>query len=207
MSRLPVRNAMFSGILVIALPIGIAPAVADVVSLRGEAQVGATGGKGVGGDRKAEAFHQKSPHVGYGVLVGAEFLFVDGWIQHRQLTNGSRLTTWTEFGAGLDVELGLAENGAFFEAGMGLAFGLGTGQQVDPPLSNDEITDKGVYLQAFAGVGTQLSRFLDVGVRVPVSAGYYVKSGQGAVANDLSTHYTALHGELLGYLRLRIKAL
>jgi hypothetical protein len=194
-------------------------AQADVISLRAEAHVGGAGGAGLGGDRKDEAFFAGAPHLGYGVLIGAEFVFVDAWIQHHQLTNGSRLATWTELGAGFDIQLGLgggapagAKGGepapakAFAEFGLGVAFGLGTGQQVDPPLSADELTDKGFTGHVSVGLGYHLSRVLDVGIRAPLSAGYFFKSGQGAVANDLSTHYTAMHGEVIAFLRFQIKA-
>lgn len=193
-------------------------AQADVISLRAEAHVGGAGGAGLGGDRKDEAFFAGAPHLGYGVLVGAEFVFVDAWVQHHQLTDGSRLATWTELGAGFDIQLGLgggaaatkgaepAPAKAFAEFGLGLAFGLGTGQQVEPPLSSDELTDKGFTGQVSVGLGYHLSRVLDIGIRAPLSAGYFFKSGQGAVANDLSTHYTAIHGEVLAFLRFQIKA-
>lgn len=190
-----------------------APASADVLKLFAEAGGGGAFGKAVKGDPaiKDSAFFTKAPHAGYGVLVGAELLFLDAWIQHRQLTDGSRIATWTQFGLGIHalVDLGdkkqqKAHKGGFFEFGGGAWFGLGTGQQVDPPLDNSEISDKAFLLEARIGAGKHLSRVFDVGVSVPVSWGYFFKNGNGAAANDASTHYQSVQGEALVFLRANV---
>jgi hypothetical protein len=206
---------MKSKLAAVAAVLLLAPAAAsaDVVSLRAEVHGGGAGGKGVGGDAKDEAFFAESPHGAYGALVGVEFLFVDAWIQHHQLTNGDRLTTWTQFNAGLDVQIPFGDEGRpdvsgkrpgaknYVELGFSAGFGVGTGQQVDPPLDKSEITDKGVMLEGELAIGHRLGSILDVGVRVPVSVGYYLKNG---FANDLSNHYYAINAEALLYLRLHL---
>jgi hypothetical protein len=193
-----------------------APASADVLKLFAEADGGGVYGKGTGGDQviKDSAFFAKAPHLDYGVLVGAEFLFIDGWIQHHQLTDGSRISTWTQFGAGVHglVDLGdakqqKAHEGGFFEFGVGAWFGLGTGQQVMPPLDNAQITDKAFLVEGRVGFGKHLSDVFDFGLSVPVSWGYFFKNGNGAVANDVSTHYQGIQGEALLYLRANIRLL
>src|SRR5437879_2988466 len=106
------------------------PASADVFKLFGEAHGGGLYGVGTAGDQKDSAFFAKSPHGAYGALVGAEFFFFDGWIQHHQFTDGSRLTTWTEFGLGVHYidEMGeekdrkVHQNG-YVELGFGAVFG------------------------------------------------------------------------------------
>src|ERR1041384_5857217 len=80
-----------------------APASADVLKLFVEATGGAGFGTATGGEPmlKDTAFFAKAPHLAYGALIGAEFLFLDAWIQHHQFTDGSRIATWTQFGAGV----------------------------------------------------------------------------------------------------------
>jgi len=192
------------------------PASADVLKLFVEADGGGAYGTGTSGDQviKDSAFFAKAPHLDYGVLVGAEFLFLDAWIQHHQLTDGSRIATWTQFGAGIHFQVDLgndkqqkAHEGGFFELGGGAWFGLGTGQQVDPPLDNAQITDKAFLLEGRVGLGTHLSRTFDAGISVPVSWGYFFKNGNGAAINDVSTHYQGIQGEALVFLRANIHLL
>jgi hypothetical protein len=205
------RALCFAAVLVSA-----APASADVLKLLLEADGGGVYGKGTSGNQviKVSAFFARAPHGVYGALIGAEFLFLDAWIQHHQLTNGSRISTWTQFGVGVHglVDLGdtkqqKAHEGGFFEFGVGAWFGLGTGEQVMPPLDNAQITDKAFLLEARVGGGKHLSNVFDFGLSVPVSWGYFLKNGNGAVANDISTHYQAIQGEALLFLRANIKLL
>jgi hypothetical protein len=200
-----------------ALVLAPAAARADVISLRAEAHGGGMFGRGLKGDQQDDAFFQASPNGVYGALLGLELFFVDVWIQHHQYTDGDRLTTWTQFSTGLDLQIPIGDPGepdasgkrsrpkTYVELGLFGGFGVGTGQQVDPPLDNSELTDKGVLLEVDFAIGKRVNKIMDVGVRVPVSVGYYFKSGNGATANDLSTHYVSVHAEALLYLRFNIK--
>jgi hypothetical protein len=152
------------------------------------------------------------PNGAYGLRLGARFLIFDAAIQHHQFTNGSRLSTWTQFAAGIGIQPDLGDEqarknhtGGFLDVGVNVAFGLGTGQQVDPPLSNDEITDKGFLIEGRIGGGKHLSRLLDFGVVVPLSWGYFLKTDFGAAANDVSNHYRSFQIAGLAYLRLNIR--
>jgi hypothetical protein len=194
------------------------PAAAGVFTLFAEAHGGAVVGKGTSGDVVKStvdaAFFEKAKHGAYGALIGAEFLFLDAWVQHHQFTNGKSIATWTQFGLGVHSQIALGDGkqqkegkGGFVEFGAGAWFGIGTGQQVMPPLSNDEVTDKAFMLEGRLGVGSHMSKVFDVGILVPVSYGYFFKSGSGAVANDLSTHYRSVQGEALLYLRANLRLL
>jgi hypothetical protein len=189
-------------------------ASADVFKLFAEADGGGAFGTGIAGALKDQAFFKNAPHGDYGALIGGEFLFLDAWIQHHQFTDGDRIATWTQFGAGLHFEINFgteaqqkAKKGPFAEIGAGLWFGLGTGQQVRPPLDNAQITDKAFLVEGRLGFGTHLSSIFDVGISVPVSYGYFFKSGNGATVNDTSTHYQGVQGEALLFLRANIRIL
>ena len=208
---------------VAALVVSSAPALAeaDVLKIYAEAHGGAMYGKGTGGDlvnneasMYDEAYFENASPVAYGVAVGARILVVAIEVQHHQYVGGGSLSTWTQFGAGLQFEVGVgsetkaekkAGKGTYVQLGTMLFFGVGTGQQVMPPLSNDELTDKGFLLQGSIGFGKHLNNIFDIGVSVPVSYGYFFKSDGPAVANDVSTHYQSLQGEVLLVIRGNFK--
>ncbi len=207
--------SLFAAASITAVPVA---ARADVFKLFVEAEGGGAFGKRLSGDaaNQSAAFFAQTPHGAYGAAVGAQFLVFDAVIQHHQFTNGSRLATWTQFGAGMRFEVDLgnptkedkqAGTGTYAEISANVLFGIGTGQQVDPPLSNDEVTDKGFLIEGKVGFGKHLNKILDIGVLLPVSWGYFIKNGGGAVANDLSTHYQSVQGELLLVLRGNIRLL
>lgn len=188
-----------------------ANASADTFKLFGEIHGGGMYGKGTAGDQKDTAFFDKASGGAYGALVGAELLFFDAWIQHHQyFSNG--LKTWTQFGVGIHFtnDLGSAEErkagkGSYLEFGGGMWFGLGTGAQVMPPLDNAQITDKALIGEGRIGFGKHIDKVFDFGVIVPVQYGYFLKSGNGAAANDLSTHYRGFEVEALLALRANIR--
>jgi hypothetical protein len=190
------------------------PAHADVLKIFGEVHGGGMGGKGLSGDQKDEAFHANAPNFLYDAKIAARFLILEAAIQHHQYRGGGELATWTSFGAGLGFGIDLgdaaqkkAHKSAFIEIGALLGGGLGTGRQVDPPLSNDEITDKGFFLEGRFSVGKRLNKVLDFGVAVSGAWSYMLKNGVDDVANDVGTHYQSLHVEALAYLRVNLRLL
>jgi hypothetical protein len=200
----------------LALAMAAAPAHADLLSLRVEAHGGGAGGVGVAGDQKANAFQKGARGGSYGGLVGVEVLFVDVWVQHHQYNDGALIGTWTQFMTGMDVDVDLGVPAAapgksrgrprgYFEAGLGLGFGVGTGQQVTLPLDNSEVTDKGFLLEAKLGAGWNLGPLFSLGFTIPISGGYFFKSGPGVVANDQGTHYQAIEAAFLVNFRAKLK--
>jgi len=213
-------ETMRRGLLATAILATVAPSAADagVFKLWAEGNGGAVFGKRLAGEagNTNAAFFEEAPHGAYGAAIGAQFLFFDAVIQHHQFTDGSRLATWTQFGVGLRFELDVgnptkaekkAGKGAYLELATNLFFGLGTGQQVMPPLSNDEVTDKGFLLEGRLGFGKHLNKVFDIGVVFPVSYGYLFKNGGGASANDTTTHYQSVQGEALLVLRANVRLL
>ncbi len=182
---------------------------ADILSVRADLRGGVAGGQGMFGARKDNAFHEGGVRPSYGLIVGAELFFIDGWIQHDQFVSSGNVTgTWTQFMLGVDVEIGLGDkkgyelndagdevggySSMFFELGMGAGFGVGTGKQVQPPLDNGELTDKGFLFEARGMLGYRLTEMFTIGVTIPVSFGYYTKVGEGTTANNVDNHYSGM---------------
>lgn len=195
-----------------------APAAnADVVVVMGNVHGGGMVGKGTSGDQKDEAFFANAPNGAYGLSLTGRFLFLAADITHRQYSffggeTENSLRTWTQFSAGVDFEIGLGSTqqkkerkGSFFQVSAMAGFGLGTGQQIEPPLDNGEVTDKGLMLGGKIALGTHLSKHFDMGLMIPVQYGYFFKNG--VAANDVSNHYQGIHAEALLFLRLYLKLL
>ncbi len=208
-------NKLRLGLLAVAATSLVAggSASADILTLRADVKGGAAGGKGMFGERADESFQERMGGAGYGVAVGAEVFLIDVWVQHEQFIGGGDVSTWTQFMLGLDVEIDLGDtkgshfndagkevggySSIFAELGMGAGFGVGTGQQVDPPLDNGQVTDKGFLLEARAFVAYRLTKIFSVGVMVPVQFGYFTKSGAGTAANNVDNQYSAMSGSAM----------
>lgn len=209
------RSTVVSLAAIAAITAAAAPASADVAVLIGNVHGGGMVGKGTSGDQKDEAFFANAPNGAYGLSLTGRFLFFAAEISHRQYSfvggqDANSLRTWTQFSAGVDFEIGLGSTqekklrkGSFFQASAMAGFGLGTGQQVEPPLDNSEITDKGLMLGGKLALGTHLSKHFDLGLMVPVQYGYFFKNG--VAVNDVSNHYQGVHVEALVFLRLYLK--
>jgi hypothetical protein len=197
---------------------------ADVFTLSGDLHGGGMVGRGTSGDDavRDQAFFARVPSLTYGATVGARFLFLGATILHHQYVGprisdegmGEKpsLATWTQFTAGVDFTVDLGDDkqkkekkGGFLQVAAGAGFGVGTGQQVDPPLDNKQVDDKAFLLEAKLGYGKHVGKHTDFGVLVPVTYGYFFKNG--VPANMLENHYQGLHVEVLLFLRLRVKLL
>jgi hypothetical protein len=199
----------FACFVALALCLAPAAASAEVFKLYGELGGGGAYGKGLSGTLKDEAFFKKANGGAAGLLLGARFLILDANIRHNQFLNGGETETWTQFTAGLNVgmDTGNAEakkafKSGYFEMGAAVGFGVGTGAQVMPPLDASEVTDKALMLEGRLGFGKHLSTYFDIGVVVPVSWGYFFKSG---AAKDVNNHYQGLQVQGLLVLRANLR--
>ena len=120
----------------------------------------------------------------------------------------SPITTWTQFGLGVHTQVNTGSQqdqkqhkGGYIDMGFGAWFGIGTGQQIVPPLDNAQISDKAFLLEGRLGAGWHLSEIFDFGVEVPVSWGYFFKNG---AANATSNQYQGVQGEVLLALRAHV---
>jgi hypothetical protein len=185
------------------------PADAHVFEIFGQVRAGGGGGKGLSGDQKDADFFNKASGASYGFLVGAEVFWIDAWIEHDQFTNFSEIDgTWTQFMLGADVMIPLGEPPSpkekpklYGNIGFGAGFGIGTGQQIMPPLDNAQISDKGFMAELKLGLEYQTSESVAIGLTMPVTYGYMFKNG--VPANDLSNQYQSLH--VLGLLYVQLK--
>ncbi len=201
---------------------------ADVLSLHASVFGGGSTGKGISGQAlestdptmpgtiAERAFHRGAQGGAYGAQVGVEFMFFDGWVEHTQLRGSDGLLgTWTQFMAGLDLNLDLGERPrvateeggtkftghapAYIELGLAIGFGVGTGQQVDPPLDRSEVVDRGFLAQVNGEIGYRLTKVLSIGLRVPVQFGWMFKPG---FANDETKQYQSIQAAALLQMRV-----
>ncbi len=197
-------------------------AAADKISASAQIQAGYADGRGVGGAQRDDAFSEGAAGPAYGARAGIEILFARAWIEHNQLVSASGLQgTWTQFMAGLGVDFGLGDerkgmtqgdggvpkggyHAYYGEIGIGLGLGVGTGQQVEPPLSNRQVTDRGFMGRLSLGGGYRLTEELSIGLELPIEAGYLFKSGDDAFANEDDTHYQSVRAAALLNFRARL---
>lgn len=197
--------------LVLAALLWSGVAEAKVLELYGQAQIGGGTGKGIVGDRMEEDFFADVGGAAYGLKVGAEVFWLDGWIEHNQFTTGDFQGTWTQFMVGLDWDFALGEEPppgqkpkTWGQIGIAAGLGLGTDHQVEPPLDNGEITDKGFVGQLALGVEWRMSKVFGMGFTVPITYGYLFKNEANAAANEESNQYQSISAMALVTFRFFI---
>jgi hypothetical protein len=195
-------------VVVAAILLAAAPARAALFELHASLRAGGMTGKGLGGELKDEDFFARARGFTYGAMVGVEILWIDLTVEHMQFTDFSEVTgTWTQFAIGPHFSFPLEEaqpgklSKTYADLGVSVGFGLGTGQQVDPPLDNGEISDKGVSLELRIGVEHRFNRVVGIGITVPIAWSYMFKND---VVNDVENHYQSFRVMALGTLSFRI---
>jgi len=183
------------------------PASAEIFGIFGQAKIGYANGAGLGGDLKDANFFEGAKGFTYGILVGAQILFLRGWIDHHQYTDFSNFKgTWTQFmlGSGFELPLGDVSAGIIpFNLGLtfGAGFGLGTGQQVTPPLDSGQVTDKGLVAEATPALKYKFNSIIALGVEVPITVGLLWKSNAPV---STSSFYTAYQVKGLAFLEVSL---
>jgi hypothetical protein len=191
--------------LVLALP---SSAPAAVLELHAALRAGASTGTGIGGAQKDADFFAGARGATYGAVVGLEVLWIDIALAHDQFTDFSTVTgTWTQLTVGPHFAFPLNEPppgdkpSLYADLGLAAGFGVGTGQQIDPPLDNAQISDKGVMIELKIGIEKRLGKLVGLGLTVPLTWGYMFKND---VVNDLSNHYQTFHAMALATLTFRV---
>jgi len=169
---------------------------ADVLALFAQVNLGAGAGTGLGGDQKDNDFFQRTKGFTYGATVGAKILFLRVWIEHQQYTSFSEFKgTWTQLmlGGGVDIPLQDVPIGELVPFDLGLTFGggfgVGTGQQIEPPLDNAQISDKGIIGE------------VALGAQVPLTFAYLFKNDAPI---DQATSYSSVSVKGLVFLELTL---
>lgn len=211
---------------VLALAMSSAPlAHADIIGGSVRVHGGGASGKGIKGDLKDESFAEGVQGGTYGVRVGVEVFFLNLWLGHDQYVGSDGLVgTWTTLPMiGFDTQFDVGSPGPatqnsagkmvrgapnwFFHVGFGAGFGVGTGQQIDPPLDNAEVTDKGFMFEGEVGLARKLGAGLSLGLAVPVQYRVMFKNGADAVANNPEDRYHSLAGSVLLNFKYKLKLL
>ena len=210
---------------VLAAALSSTPAFADLMSGTVRVHGGAASGRGISGDLKDQSFAEGAEGGTYGVRAGVEVFFLNLWLGHDQyVTSDGLVGTWTTLPMiGFDTQFDVGSPGAaeqnddgkmvagatdwFIHFSFGAGFGLGTGQQVDPPLDNSEITDKGVMFEGEVGLAKKLGTSLSIGLAVPVQYRVMFKNGADAVANNPEDRYHSVAASALLNLRFKLNLL
>lgn len=208
--------------LAIAGVLAAGEARADVFGASVQLQTGYADGRGVAGEQRDAAFLDGASGLSYGARAGFRIAFLEGWVEHSQLAGPDGLQgTWTQFMGGGRVEFALGDertgrklgddgevvapyNRYFGTIGLGLGYGVGTGQQVEPPLSNDQVTDMGFLAQLNFGLGYRITDMFSLRFDVPIQGGYLFKSGEGHYANREDSQYQSVHAAALLGFRTRL---
>jgi hypothetical protein len=154
-------------------------------------------------------FFDKTSGGAAGFELGAKLLVFDVSANFLQVLNSDgRVGTLTQFLAGvkIDVPVGRAKmpdgkSRNIIRPGLVGGFGLGTPGPVHPPLSNDQISDKGVVSQAEIAWEYFLNPFVAVGLEG--DAGYHYFLGGQVVTNN-ADHSSGYHLIGLGTLTFHL---
>jgi hypothetical protein len=164
---------------------------ADVFAIFAQANVGFSAGSSLGGDQRDSNFFERTKGFAYGAVVGAQILILRVWIDHQQYTNFSDFKgTWTQFMIGSQFGLPLEVIPFDFGVRLGAGFGLGTGQQIVPPLDNGEITDKAIVGEITPSLKYKFNSVVGIGFELPIEFALVFKSDAPVTQSDKYTSFS-----------------
>jgi hypothetical protein len=163
------------GALVVAAALAPRPAEAKLVDLYGALRGGGVVGSGTASGEQSSDFFKSARGPGFGFELGLELLNVNASVNFTQLLDGGGAAgTVTELLLGFDGEIGidgLRRPKTFIRLGGSAGIALGTHRPVNPPLDNEQVSDKGPILQAVVGVDRYLAPVVTIGLEA--TAGYH----------------------------------
>ena len=165
-------------------------AQAKLIDLHGSILAGAMGGGGSAGGRD---FFDSNAGAGFGVEVGLRLLVLDLSIRFvQQIGTSGWQGTLSSVMLGPAVEIPIVSGGTdasgkrrpprvVLRPGFAAGVGIGTPSPVDLPLSNDQLSAKGLLATAHCGVERMFGRVLGVGGEI--EGGYHYLLGPSGVVN------------------------
>jgi len=198
--RLPAAAVPVAVALGLACALAAAPAQARLIDFYAGTRAGAMTGWGSRSD--TPDFFDKVRGGALGAEVGAKLLVLQLSVSFLQLIDGAgRSGTLSQAILGLEVDIPIGEarfsNGRrklLLRPGTGAGVAFGTPGPVSPPLSNDQISHKGLVSQA--RLALEYNPHELVGFGVEGMFGYHYFVGAAAV-NDVSNHSSGYHLSLL----------
>jgi hypothetical protein len=184
----------------IALGIGmlVAPRPAEARIMDLHAGVDAGGIVGWGATSNTPDFFQHTRGGGLGFNLGFKFLIFDASASFIQVLNGSgTVGTLTQFLVGMEFDIpvgreklsdGKARN--ILRPGLHAGLGFGTPGPVDPPLDNDQVSDKGFVSHLKVAYEYFLNPFMGVGGTGLVGYHYFLG---GQVVTNSQDHSSGYH--------------
>jgi hypothetical protein len=203
------RRFLPLGLLAIAATLWITerPAEARLLDLRAGADAG--GIVGWGATSNTPDFFEHTSGGALGFNLGLRLLVFDASIGFTQVLNGSgTVGTLTQFLLGLafDVPVGQQKlpNGksrAVVTPALVGGLGFGTSGPVDPPLNNEQVSDKGFVSHLKFGYEYFLNPFIGVGATGFVGWHYFFG---GQVVTNSQSHSSGYHAAALAQVTFHL---
>jgi hypothetical protein len=182
-------------VVLLAALAAASPAQARWVDLYAGARAGGITGGGSGGAGQPD-FFERSQGPGLGFEVGAKLLIFDVAANFMQLfgSNGSA-GTLTQILAGIEIDIPVGRaklhdgrTRAVFRPGLVGGVAFGTPKPVSPPLSNAQVSDKGLVSEIKLGYEYFLNPFVGVGFEGDLGY-HYLLWGQSVNSSQNSSGY------------------
>jgi hypothetical protein len=202
--------ALAAGAVAAALAVGLgAPRAAEARLIDLHAGALAGGMTGWGSDSKTPDFFDKTKGGAVGAEVGVKLLVFDFSVRFLQVLDRNGASgTLSEATLGLLIDVPISDGKTpegkekwIFRPGLNGGFGFGTPAPVKPPLSADQISDKGLVSNLRLGLEYNIFDALAIGVEG--DAGYHYFLG-GQVVNDAQSHSSGIQAAGLATLTFHL---